>query len=53
MRMGIIGGDRGLNFFNSGMINMVMPDLKHRRGIAAAHARRAQHAHRCRIHAIL
>ena len=48
-RMRMVRGNRRLHLFGRGVVNVMMPQFQHRCGIAAAHARRAQHAHFGRI----
>ena len=52
MRMGVARRDGRVHLFRRGVVDMVMPDLQHRRRIAAAHAGRAQNAHFRRIHPV-
>ena len=48
MRVGVIGSNRSLYLLGRRMVDMVVTDLKHRGGIATAHARRAEDTHlRC------
>ena len=49
--VGVSGGNGGVHLFGCGVIDMMMPDLEDRRGVAAPHAGRAEHPHFGRIKA--
>ncbi len=52
MGVGVIGLDRGQHLFGRRVVDVVVADFQNRRGVAAAHARRAQDTHLCRVHAL-
>ena len=53
MWMRIPRRDRCINFVFCRMVNVIMPDLKHRRRVAPAHTWRPQHPHLGRVKPVL
>ena len=52
MHMGVIGSNRGLNFFNCRVVDVVVANFQHRGCIAAPHAGGTQNPHLCWIHTL-